>query len=84
MIRKNSTTTAAKMITGSGMSKIGRDVPSVSKPSSGSVCPSAMTLARPLKTASVPSVVIRALMPTTLTRKPLIDADADAGDRRWR
>ena len=34
-------------------------------------CPSAMTFARPLSTASMPSVVISALTPTTVTRKPL-------------
>ena len=57
-------------MTGSGIPS-GRAVPRVEKSWTLTESPSAMTRARPLSTDSMPSVVIKALTPTTVTRKPL-------------
>ncbi len=57
------------MSTGTGTPN-GRAVPSVEKSWTLTDSPSAMTWARPLSTDSMPSVVINALTPTTVTRKP--------------
>src|ERR1700736_3786535 len=48
----------------------GRALPRPDKPLTRTVCPFATTFDRPRKAASVPSVVIRAFTPTTVTRQP--------------
>ena len=57
-------------MTGSGIPS-GREVPSVEKSWTLTESPSAITRASPLSTDSMPSVVIKAFTPTTVTRKPL-------------
>ena len=46
-------------------------MPRADNPLTSSVCPFATTLDRPRNAANVPSVVISAFTPTTVTRKPL-------------
>jgi hypothetical protein len=71
MMNQKIAITTTTISTGTGMLKNGRAVPMPLKPVSRSVCPCAITSCSPRSTASMPSVVISALTPTTVTKKPL-------------
>ncbi len=62
-----------------GMLRNGRDVPSASKPVTLTLWPSDTTSASPRKIARVARVVMIALTPMTVTKKPLTRPIGQAG-----